>query len=870
LSGVTWSKPRGRKGLAMTGKRAVDPYAYFLNGHNPDNDSLVGKALEDWREKSGLLGEILERAQVRLFSGNGDTLKERLGFASFDGQPILKTAQLVEIRSFGPDGSITGYCYKPYPSINGRRYLHVKGEPARPYILPEVWAIREKANKPLWIVEGAKKALKVIQHGRYAISLAGVWNFRGDGNETFLFDDLEQFSWRGRSVFLGFDMDLRSNPEVRFALYELALKLMARGGVIRFPKWTTGAKGIDDFLAVQNNPEKALDEIEDKAATFDAFVLPEHKDEVVRALKCAHDGFDALSRESLIGRIAKRLGVRAKTLSTVLNEDGGTVTDTGIVIVNPSYEINQTFMSLGFKETVLADNEPRERNLYVIATGTGFVLNDSSTFALEDEKIVFNVRERVLMSLCDRWNKGKLTAFIKEPTSPDGVYREIEDALRRYIEFQNDAHYGLLAAWVIATYFHRCFNAFPFLFFYGKKQSGKSRALDLLERLCFNAIKIKGVSVPSLADSIDAIRATFLMDQAEILSDKKNVELLGILADSYTIGGGKRRVVSITNKSRRVLEFETYSPKAFASINEIDTDLKDRCIELNMVRAEREYSYPEAFLPIWPDLRDKLYRLLLTQWQEVKEIYQTAGQGVKARVRELWRPIDTILALEKVPEDERAAIREAFLESMMETQTGLTDLEVALFESIKALLGESGEGILTVSEIVDKMALPDTADFTRSKQTKWVGRTLGKLSLFTQRKGRVRNQHSYLFTLEHIENIFNRYQTNGMNGTSAESANDNDFQTADLKSTSAENGRQTAEDVPTHADPADPCRPPKTNGSQESLDNQQNCRYADLADHLMTDEKITSDDEEASLTALLASETPPDNVEDADRAGWGY
>jgi hypothetical protein len=109
-----------------------------------------------------------------------------------------------------------------------------------------------------------------------------------------------------------------------------------------------------------------------------------------------------------------------------------------------------------------------------------------------------------------------------------------------------------------------------------------------------------------------------------------------------------------------------------------------------------------------------------------------------------------------------------------------------------------------------------------------------------------------------------------MNGTSAESANDNDFQTADLKSTSAENGRQTAEDVPTHADPADPCRPPKTNGSQESLDNQQNCRYADLADHLITDEKITSDDEEASLTALLASETPPDNVEDADRAGWGY
>jgi hypothetical protein len=829
-------------------------YAYFLNGYNPDTDALVLMALEDLRDKSGLAAETLELAQVKLFSGNADLLKERLGFASFDGQKVLSTARLVEFPSSDVYGKVTSYHYRLYPAVDGRRYLHPKGEPARPYVLAETWAIREKPNRPLWIAEGSKKALSLIQHGRHAISLTGVWAFRGDGDETFLFDDLEAFSWRGRTVYLGFDMDLWSNPQVRFALYELALKLMARGALIRFPKWI-GAKGIDDLLAGQKDPEKSLGEIEDKALPFDSFITPDHKDELVRALKCARAGFDALSWESLIGRIAKRLTVRAKTLFAVLAEDGGTVTDTGIVIANPSYEINQTFMSLGFKETVLVDNEPRERNLFTIATHAGFVLHDSATFALGDEKIVFNVRERVLMSLSDKWDKGKLTAFIKEPASPEGVFCEIEDALRRYIEFQNDAHYGLLAAWLIATYFHRCFNAFPFLFFYGKKQSGKSRALDLLERLSFNAIKIKGVSVPSLADSIDAIRASFLMDQAEILSDKKNVELLGILADSYTIGGGKRRVISITNKSRRVLEFETYSPKAFASISEIDTDLKDRCIELNMVRAEKEYPYPEAFLPIWPNLRDKLYRLLLTQWQAVREIYQAAGQGVKARVRELWRPIDAILILEKVPEDERVAIREAFLESMEETQTGLTDLEVALFEAIKALLGESEQGTFTTSDIVDKMGLPDTADFSRSKQTKWVGRTLNKLTLFTKREGRVKNRHSYLFTLEHVENIFNRYQTNGMNGTSAESANDNGFQTADLKSTSAENGRGTAEDMPTHADPVDSCRPSNSNGSQGSLDNQQDCRYADRADHLITDKKTSDDD----FNSLIEHGPPPED-----------
>ena len=813
-------------------------FDYFLNGCNPDSDALVRLALEDFRDRSGLSPDTLERAQIRIFLGNAEELKERLGFTSLNGQSILKLARLVEIPLFGADGAISGYHFRLNPAIDGKRYLHPKGKPARPYILPEIWSVQGKPHKPLWITEGAKKVLKLFQHGRQAIGLQGVWNFRDSlkDQDTFLFADLEQFSWKGRTVYLGFDSDLWTNPQVRFALFELALKLTGRGTFIRFPKWTR-EKGIDDHLVTQKDPRKALDDLEDKALTFDKFVSPDQREELVRALKHARAGFDSIGWESLVRRIAKKLGVQAKTLLTVLDQGAATVTHTDIVIANPSCEINQAFMSLGFKETVLVDNQPRERNLFIIATHAGFVLNDSAIFTLGDKKIVFNVRERILMSLSDRWDKGKLTAFIKEPESPEGIYREIAATLRRFIGFQNDAHYGLLAAWIIATYFHRCFNAFPFPFFYGKKQSGKSRALDLLERLSFNAIKVKGVSVPSLADSIDAVRASFLMDQAEILSDRKNLELLGILADSYTVGGGKRRVIQITNKSRRVLEFETYSPKAFASTKEIDPDLKDRCIELTMVRAEKEYPYPEAFLPIWPQLRDKLYRLLLTRWQEVREIYQAAGQGVKQRVRELWRPIDTILILERVQEDEKRDIREAFLESMEETQAGLTDLEISLFEALKDLLGEAGSRTLTVSDIVGGMEIPETETFTQSRQAKWVGRTLSKLSLFTKRGGRIGNKHSYLFTLEHILNIFNRYQTNGINGASAETANDNGFQTADQKNTSAENGAGTAEDPPNTADHADDCRPPKTNGSPGSLDNQQNRHYADPAVELTADEK---------------------------------
>jgi len=528
-------------------------------------------------------------------------------------------------------------------------------------------------------------------------------------------------------------------------------------------------------------------------------------------------------------------------LQTALNALGDALqpSEGKIIFANPSYEVGQNFMSLGFKETVLVDDKVRDRNIYVLATNNRFTINERPTVPLGDRRIIFNEKDRILLNLADKWDKEKLTAFTKNPTVPEGLYGETKAVLRDFIEFQDEAHYGLIAAWVIASYFHRCFHAFPFLFFYGKKGTGKSRVLDLLERLCFNAIKIKGISVASLGDTVDAVRGVFLLDQAESLADKQNTELLGILADSYTSGGGKRRVVFISNKNRRVLEFETYSPKAFASAKELDLDLKDRCVEVLMLKATKEYESPEPFLPVWAELRDKLYRLLLMKWQEAKEIYQTAGQGVKHRVRELWRPLDTILTLEKVPANECDKIRQAFLESMEETQTGLTDLEASLLSTILSLLADKENGIFTATEIADKMDLPETETFTRANQTKWVGRTIYKLGLATQKTGRQKNKHSYLFEKGRLEKILNCYDTPQMIGTLADINNIEGLQPANSKTPIGidwQNGTDNSADLPTSANPQNGI------GSEKTVNNQGLCRPANQNPDSIEEEIIGAGD----------------------------
>ncbi len=609
-----------------------------------------------------------------------------------------------------------------------------------------------------------------------------------------------------------------------------------------------GADLLDTFEVKKEALSERINKI-DTSASFD--VQKDTIRDVIEEIACTDDDVE---KELYVNLLSDKTGVDKRAIrrqiKTYTCHASVEATD-NLTIAHPSYEVHAQFISLGFKETVLEQNKPQQRNIYLVGTGDTFKLYDSGIVDMGEKRIVFDERERVLVTLNDRWRKESLHTFINNPQPLEGVYEELKIVIKQYVDFQKEPMYGLMAAWIIGTYFHRCFHAFPFLFLYGKKQSGKSRTLDLLERLSFNAMKIKGVSVPSMTDSIDGIRGTFIMDQAEALSQKQNVELLGILADSYTPGGGKRRVVNITNKRRSLLEFETYSPKAFASIQEIDADLKDRCIEIVMIRADREYDYPEPFLPIWADLRDRLYRLLLTKWHDTRLIYQTAGLGMKNRIKELWKPIDTILLLENVPEPEKNSIRAAFLESMVETQSGLTELEEKLIQTLLPMLKDSEEGVFSVQDIQTEMNIPEGERFKKDQQSRWIGKTINKLCLASEQLAREGNKRRYRFTKQQIQNIFNRYQMNGFNGVMAQFNTEAILQTANEKAVNGANGEAMTQPTraPIHANTT------KVNGEAQTLDGSRLRQYANTANHLIEDDFVHEEDEVSEMKSMTCSDS---------------
>ena len=170
----------------------------------------------------------------------------------------------------------------------------------------------------------------------------------------------------------------------------------------------------------------------------------------------------------------------------------------------------------------------------------------------------------------------------------------------------------LVGYWVIATYFHKRFSTFPYLFINAIKRAGKTKLLDVLTLLAYNAVFSPNMSTSTLFRLTQSAGATTLLDETENLEDpEKKAEFKSLLLSGYKRGSFCYRSEK-ENEKYVPVPFEVYSPKAIANINGISDVLEDRCIPITMKRGRNlaiiNKDVPSED-PIWEKIRDNLSRL---------------------------------------------------------------------------------------------------------------------------------------------------------------------------------------------------------------------------------------------------------------------
>lgn len=129
---------------------------------------------------------------------------------------------------------------------------------------PSIKSLLGNPTVPLFVTEGARKADAGVSHGLCCVDLLGVWNWRGsnaNGGKTVL-ACWESISLNGRQVYLIFDSDVTTKPEVQAALRRLKAFLESRGAtvvVLYLPAAADGNKqGLDDFFFAGGSVETLL------------------------------------------------------------------------------------------------------------------------------------------------------------------------------------------------------------------------------------------------------------------------------------------------------------------------------------------------------------------------------------------------------------------------------------------------------------------------------------------------------------------------------------------------------------------------------------------------------------------------------------
>jgi len=413
--------------------------------------------------------------------------------------------------------------------------------------------------------------------------------------------------------------------------------------------------------------------------------------------------------------------------------------------------------------TVDPEGSQEEREMpFLITSDRQKILCAKETLAALHLRLAYRV-----VSFENRWSLEGIRAWLEGATvNPSEVYESVRQAWQRYIEFDNQDFYDLIALWSIGTYFFHLFNTYPYIYVGGLKRTGKTKILTVASFLCFNAIFTNNISTASLYRLTQSGRCTLLLDETEKLSSKERAEeLRNLLLAGYKKGAPVYRTEKKSGERLTPEAFNVYTPKIICNISGIEDVLEDRCIPIIMKRGKNRdiiNREPDGAEQAWIKIRDNLYMLYLQYASEfsVDSAHNAVSvaevKELSSRDLELWRPLLHLAAFfdkynpqlnlsEKIMKLAKEITSEKQTENI--TETG----EYILVQTLLKIVDE--DRFYPLAEIKKEMA--GAFDEVQSwLQTKWIGRALKRLGF--KEKRRVGRGVEYRLTPDAVADLAQR------------------------------------------------------------------------------------------------------------------
>jgi hypothetical protein len=187
-----------------------------------------------------------------------------------------------------------------------------------------------------------------------------------------------------------------------------------------------------------------------------------------------------------------------------------------------------------------------------------------------------------------------------------------------------------------------------------QKRCGKSRLVNVVERLVRRPLSTSAITAAALLRLIEMQAPTLLLDELDALM-KKNPEmaeaLRGIMNSSFERAGARCIMnVPVQGGGYEPREFSTWAPLLLAGIGNLPDTVRDRSIEIEMVRKRRD----ETVRRLRRRRRDgedlnvlarKSARLINDNVEKLQSAAPSIPRGLSDRAADAWEPLFAIAEL---------------------------------------------------------------------------------------------------------------------------------------------------------------------------------------------------------------------------------
>lgn len=171
-----------------------------------------------------------------------------------------------------------------------------------------------------------------------------------------------------------------------------------------------------------------------------------------------------------------------------------------------------------------------------------------------------------------------------EYESEQTLWNEVKGYVYKHVDLIDERAYDVLTGWIFASWIGELFDSVAYLGFFGRESVGKSRALEVLNELCFRAWHTTGLTTATLFRLVERFTPTLLLDESEFLNTQERRELISLL------NAGQRRGIKIPRMKEDLSDVEFFSvfcPKALGGTQQLKKTTTSRMITFTMTRNTR-------------------------------------------------------------------------------------------------------------------------------------------------------------------------------------------------------------------------------------------------------------------------------------------